>query len=84
MAVNSFSLFLPSFIDWLLDSGWSLWLFGRELQGPNGTLTQACADASAIISSWIPTLQMLAIERICFIPYWDRDPQCISKVLTSD
>ncbi|KAK1581777.1 hypothetical protein Q3G72_008982 [Acer saccharum] len=31
MAVNSFSLFLPSSIDWLLDSGWSLWLFGRQV-----------------------------------------------------
>ncbi|KAK3220173.1 hypothetical protein Dsin_014143, partial [Dipteronia sinensis] len=28
--VNSFSLLLPCFTDWLLDSGWSLWLFGRR------------------------------------------------------
>ncbi|MEI4867152.1 hypothetical protein Q8G45_28625, partial [Klebsiella pneumoniae] len=45
-------------------------------------VTQACADASDICSSWIPALQMLAMDRMCFIPYWDKDPQCVSNVRT--
>lgn len=54
----------------------------RELQGVAGILTHACAEASAICSFWIPALQKFAKDLICFIPYWDRDPQCVSKVLT--
>lgn len=54
----------------------------RELHGPDGTLTQACADASAICSVLIPALQRFAKDLMCFMPYWERDPQCVSKVLT--
>lgn len=54
----------------------------RELQGLAGILAQACAEASAICSVCIPALQMFAKDLICFIPYWDRDPQCVSKVFT--
>lgn len=53
-----------------------------ELQGLLGMVTQACADASDICSSRILALQMLAMDRMCFIPYWDRDPQCVSNVRT--
>ena len=56
--------------------------FSRELQGPEGTVTQTWADASSIWSFLTPALQMFAKEPMCFIPYWDRDPQCVSKVLT--
>lgn len=54
----------------------------RELQGVAGTLVHACAEASAICSFCIPALQMFAKDLMCFIPYWDRDPQYFSKVLT--
>lgn len=40
-----------------------------ELHGLLGKVTQACADASDIWSSLIPALQILAMERMCFIPY---------------
>lgn len=41
----------------------------RELQGLEGIETQACAEASAICSFFIPTLQMFAKDLICFMPY---------------
>lgn len=53
-----------------------------ELQELEGILTQACADALAICSIVIQELHMLATARICFIPYWDNDPQRVSNVLT--
>ena len=53
-----------------------------ELHGLEGKLGQACSEASTIWSIVILALQMFAMERICFIPYWDRDPQCFSNVLT--
>ena len=53
-----------------------------ELHGPEGMLTHAWADTSAIWSFLIPALQMFAKERMCFIPYWDMDPHCVSNVLT--
>lgn len=53
-----------------------------ELQGFEGKVVHACDDAAAIWSVVTPELQKLAIDRICFIPYCDKDPQCVSNVLT--
>ncbi|GER32114.1 cysteine--tRNA ligase [Striga asiatica] len=53
----------------------------RELQEKDGKLVHACADTSAICSSLTPALQIFAIERMCFMPYWDRDPQCVSNAI---
>lgn len=54
----------------------------RLLQGLDGTFAQACFAASFICSILIPALHILAKERMCFIPYCEIEPQCVSNVLT--
>jgi hypothetical protein len=41
-------------------------------------IEQVFMDAAAISSFVIPTLHMLAIARMYFIPYLDNDPQYFS------
>lgn len=54
----------------------------RLLQGLDGTFAQACFAASSICSILTPALHILAKERMCFIPYCEIEPQCVSNVLT--
>lgn len=55
-----------------------------ELQGLSRKAMQAWAATSVIVSVLMPALQMFAKARMCFIPYWDSDPQCVSKVRTCE
>lgn len=67
---------------WIWDASQALNPLWIELQGLLGMLTQAWAATLVIVFLLMPALQIFARERMCFIPYWDSDPQCVSKVRT--
>ena len=66
-------------VTWLGQELKPLW---REDQLFEGNLRQAWAETSAMVSSLMPALQMFARDLMCFIPYWDKDPQYVSKART--
>lgn len=66
-------------VTWLTQELKPLW---REDQLFEGNLRQARAETLAMVSSLMPALQMFARDLMCFIPYWDKDPQYVSNART--